>query len=596
MQIVGNGAEILVDEFACPEAGAVVLHDAASGQWLRFARPREIVSARQPAAVPSALARVEAAVARPGVAAAGFVSYEAATGLDTALQVRPEPRFPLLWFGIYDKPAPTTLPELPPPPAWTPDWAASLSPAEYAAALGRIKDFIRRGETYQVNFTYRLRAACATAPWPLFLQLCAAQGPGYSAYVDAGDWVICSASPELFFRLEGDRIESRPMKGTAARGLTPAQDEERAAALLASAKDRAENVMIVDMVRNDIGRIARPGTVHVSDLFRAEKYPTVWQMTSTVCAETDAGLEALFRALFPAASITGAPKARTMAIIADLETQPRRVYTGAIGYVGPGRRAQFNVAIRTVLIDRQQGEAEYGVGGGIVWDSDVRREAAECRTKTRVLEAPLPLFRLLETMLWLPDAGCRLLEPHFERLERSAQYFEFRVDMKRVREALTRALPAAADVPHKVRLLVDRHGAVEIETSPFRPGAADKLPRVGLARDPVAETDPFLYHKTTNRRVYEQARAGRPDCDDVLLYNRHGQVTESTIANVAVEEDGVLYTPPVNCGLLARTQRALLLAQGRLREKPIAVEQLRDARRVVLMNSVRGLYEVSLLD
>ncbi len=266
----------------------------------------------------------------------------------------------------------------------------------------------------------------------------AAQDPPYGAFLDTGEWVICSASPELFFRLDGARIECRPMKGTAARGRTQAEDLAQARALQASEKERAENVMIVDMVRHDLGRVAQTGSVKVDRLFEVERYPTIWQMTSTVEAQTEAGLGDIFRALFPPASITGAPKVRTMQIIAELERLPRRLYTGTIGFLAPGRRAQFNVAIRTLLVNRPTGCAEYGVGSGITWDSDPEAEWQECRTKARILAPPVPAFSLLETMRWTPEEGYYLLERHLERLQDSALYFGFRFDLTALRLELER--------------------------------------------------------------------------------------------------------------------------------------------------------------
>ena len=249
-------------------------------------------------------------------------------------------------------------------PAGLNDWQPSITAEEYAAVIGGLRDAIAAGETYQVNYTFRLRQPAPSDPWGLFEDLVAAQQAPYAAFVETADFALCSASPELFFQLEGQRIVSRPMKGTMARGRWYAEDQARARELAASEKDRAENAMIVDMMRNDLGRIARVGSVRVSDLFRVERYPTLWQMTSCVSAETSAGLAEIFAALFPCASITGAPKANTMRIIAESETEPRRIYTGSIGHLAPGRRARFNVAIRTVLVDKARREAEFGVGGG----------------------------------------------------------------------------------------------------------------------------------------------------------------------------------------------------------------------------------------
>jgi para-aminobenzoate synthetase / 4-amino-4-deoxychorismate lyase len=571
-----------------PMESFAILRDDASGRWLRFSKPVAEISAFRADDVLPRLREVEAAVAERGLHAAGWISYEAAPGFDAALAVRPAGDFPLLWFGVFDKPEPI---ELPPPAICLPeDWPADVAPEAYGRAFDRIKSHIREGDTYQVNYTFRLRhEAFGADPWQAFLALVHAQRAPFGAYVAAGPWRICSASPELFFRLDGSCIESRPMKGTAPRGLSSTQDQAQAQALQASDKNRAENLMIVDMVRHDIGRIARPGTVQVDPLCALEAYPTVWQLTSTVAAQTDAAVADLFAALFPPASITGAPKKRTMEIIADLECSPRNIYTGAIGFLAPGRRAQFNVAIRTLLADTRTRQAEFGTGGGIVWDSDRDAEQAECRTKARILAMPpRPLFSLLETMLWTPADGIRLLELHLARLRESAAYFDFAFDEARVRSVIDGTLRGPPPVPQRLRLLLAADGAPTIESRPFIPAAVPFF-RVALARRPVDRADVFLYHKTTHRRVYEEAKADFPDHDDVILFNEDGDVTEFTIANLAVEIDGVLCTPPVDCGLLPGTARAELLARGVLRERRIAVDELRNSPRLFLLNSVRGL-------
>ena len=579
---------------AASAAPLVVLRDEAAGRWLRFQNPVEIVAAARAEDVRPRLRAVEEAVAARGLHAAGWVAYEAAPAFDAALAVRPPGPLPLLWFGLYDAPEPV---DLPPPAAAVPgDWQPDVAPAAYARAFAEIKRRIRAGDTYQVNYSHRLRReAFALDPWQAFLALVHAQRAPFGAYVAAGPWRLCSASPELFFRLDGARLESRPMKGTAARGRSAAEDRAQLAALRASEKDRAENLMILDMARNDLGRVARPGTVQALRLCEPEKYPTVWQLVSAVAAETDASVADVFAALFPAASITGAPKKRTMDVIADLETSPRQIYTGAIGFLAPGRRAQFNVAIRTLLLDVRTGRAEYGVGGGIVWDSDSAAEQAECRAKARILSAPpRPPFELLETLLWTPADGIRLLELHLARLQESADYFDFPCDVARLRaeiETRARAFPAA---PQRLRLRLAADGTPVLEAAPLAPLGAGPFYRVALARRPIDRGDVFLYHKTTHRQIYEEAKADFPGHDDVILWNDAGEATESTRANLAVEIDGALCTPPVDCGLLPGVARAELLARGVLRERVIPRELLLRAPRLFLLNSVRGLFPAAL--
>jgi para-aminobenzoate synthetase/4-amino-4-deoxychorismate lyase len=568
----------------------VVVRDASAGRWLELVEPVREVSAWRTEEVVPALAEVERAVEDHGLWAAGLVSYEAAPAFDRALAALDPGEFPLLWIGLFDRPHRVQDPTL---QVAADDvsygWKPSLSQREYADAVSRIRELIRAGDTYQVNFTYRLRAPFDGDPWAFFTRIAAAQGPSYAAFVDLGRWCVCSASPELFLRRAGHRLTSRPMKGTARRGLSALDDRAAAAALTASQKDRAENLMIVDMVRNDLGRIAETGSVTVPRFFEVERYPTVWQATSTVECESRAGLVDVLRATFPPASITGAPKPRTMQVIAELEHDPRRVYTGTVGFLAPGRSWQLNVAIRTVLVDRERGSAEYGVGSGVVWDSDPSSEMDECRTKARVLSVVRPQFSLLETLLWAPEEGYVLLPQHLERLAESAAYFGFRLDGPALLAELDRRAERFAPSPLRVRVLLDRDGQVSV-TESRQPEAADaRLPvRCVLCPFPVQRDDVFLYHKTTCREVYERAAAACPGFDDVILWNEAGEVTESCTSNVVVEIGGDRVTPPIHCGLLPGTYRRSLLESGQLRERALTVEDLRVADRILLVNSVRG--------
>ena len=574
----------------------VVIHDATRRQWLHFQNPRQIISVHRMEDVIPALSAIEEHVARDGLCAAGFIAYEAAPAFDSALAVKEDGAFPLLWFGLYGEPEEVILP---PAQASHQDypltWQPSVRRDAYKNAIEKIKHYIEAGDTYQVNFTFRLRSPFTDDPWPFFVALAGAQDASYSAFVNTQGWIICSASPELFFQLDDNELISRPMKGTAPRGLMQHDDVKQAEGLRHSEKDRAENVMIVDMVRNDMGRIAQTGSVHWNSLYEVEKYPTVWQMTSTVRARTEAGLCEILKALFPPASITGAPKPRTMEIIAELEQTPRRIYTGTVGFWMPGRKAQFNVAIRTVLIDKTQGEAEYGVGGGIVWDSVDQIEFEECRTKARILTQHISDFSLLESMLWTPEEGYFLLPYHLARLQDSAAYFSYSADMDAVRDTLAsfaRTLPKNA---HKVRLLVAKDGGITIQSESLAESLGDAAThpqRCCLAPEPVDSANPFLYHKTTNRSVYEQAMGSCPGYADVILWNEKGEVTESCIANIVVELEGELYTPPIRCGLLPGTYRAYLLEQGKVKERVLAVEDLAQSPHVYLISSVRKQREV----
>lgn len=526
--------------------------------------------------------------------AIGFVSYEAAPSFDPSLLTKMDEEFPLLWFGLFNEPDKLErLPVHDPSNYIETDWQASISQDEYHSKIDAIHEYIRSGDTYQVNFSYRLRATIPLNPLDMFGQLIKGQETPYAAFIDTGEWAILSASPELFFRLEGDYIESKPMKGTAARGLWFADDCAKSEMLSASEKERAENLMIVDMVRNDVGRVAKTGSVKVPSLFALERYPTLWQMTSTVSGKTEARLSGIFQALFPPASVTGAPKGRAMEIITELESSPRRVYTGAIGRIAPDRRAEFSVAIRTLLVNRSDACSEYGVGSGIVWDSKRNSEWEECSIKARVLTTRVPEFDLLETMAWSPNGGYFLLEYHLRRLEQSAAYFGFKFDASQTRHDLNCFGSGLSALTHRIRLLISHTGVVKIEAHPLQP-AELKFGNMTIAKAPIDSSDVFLYHKTTNRKPYEEAIKTSTGFNDVILFNERGEATESTIANIAVEIDGRLWTPPISSGLLAGTYRAWLIEQKKIQEKSISLNELRQSTNIYLMNSVKGIQKIKL--
>jgi para-aminobenzoate synthetase/4-amino-4-deoxychorismate lyase len=576
--------------------GEVILKKG--GGWVHFKAPRRVISTDRTAEVLDALHEVETLVGREGRFAAGFIGYEAAPAFDHALQVHQAGNLPLLWFGIYDQPRTIQLPGAD-GRSFNLDWRPSVDRGGYNTAIEKIKEHIARGSTYQVNYTMRLGAQFDLDAWDLFLVLSRSQNK-YAAYIDLGRFAVCSASPELFFHLDGERILCRPMKGTVARGRTTRGDGIQVEWLRNSEKNRAENVMIVDMVRNDLGRIASCGTVRVPELFAIEKYPTLFQMTSTVQAKTTASLPEILSALFPCASITGAPKVSTMKIIADLETSPRGVYTGCIGYVGPGREIQFNVAIRTAVVDRERKRIEYGIGGGIVWDSECGNEYDEAFLKARILTEPPPRFSLLETIRWTPEEEFFLLDRHLQRLADSAKYFDFQFP----EDELTSRLQSIAqdfESPKRIRITLDKTGAFTTDATSFDPAPASM--KVRLADRPVNSNNVFLYHKTTRREMYAEAALicdppadGPKPHDEVLLFNQEDQLTEFTIGNLVVEMEGAFYTPPIVCGLLGGTFRAHLLEAGRVRERIIHREQLKTCQRIFLVNSLRKWVEVILLE
>ncbi|MEX1004902.1 MAG: aminodeoxychorismate synthase component I [Acidimicrobiia bacterium] len=531
---------------------------------------------------------------------AGFVTYEASPAFDPAFVVRspigsPVENLPLAWFGVFDRRIPSD--DSGHDTAVLGRWVPAINEDAHAAGIDRIHRAIVAGDTYQVNHTFRMTSEFDGEPEALYLDLIAGQSCGYGAFIDTGDWTIVSASPELFFEWRHGKLISRPMKGTAPRGVDLDADEAQRAGLVHSEKQRAENLMIVDMVRNDMGRIARLGTVQVPALFTTEKYDTVWQMTSTVVSEPrpETTLPTVFGALFPCASITGAPKIATMGLIAELETSPRGAYCGAIGYGGPragGAEWAFNVGIRTVTIDRATGTAFYGTGGGVTYDSTAAGEYREALLKTRILDRRATSFSLLETMRWSPEDGYRNLTAHLGRLTRSAWYFDVPVDPAEVRSALDNAV-RHADGPLRVRLLVGRSGRIstEIATAPHQ------STRVELAIDDIGldPGDPMLRHKTTERSVYDAAAARHPHADDVILITMDGLVADTSIATLCAELDGTWVTPPVADGALPGIARQSLIDHGRLEERSIPVEALFRATRLARVNSLRGWEEAVLV-
>lgn len=561
-----------------------------------FTNPTRIIEAHTLDAVVSAMRAVEDA-ARHGSYVAGFVSYEAAPAFDAALTTREPSDLPLVWFGVFDRATRPDGDELPADASAVtdPGWRSDLEPGGYARAIAAVREAIANGDSYQANYTFRLHAHLDVASLPArYARLRVDQRPSYAADLDIGRWRIQSLSPELFFRLRGKQLTSRPMKGTAPRGLWNDDDRRRAGELVASPKNRAENVMIVDLVRNDIGRVAEIGSVQVTSLFDVEPYPAVFQLVSTVEGRVrpDVGLVDVFGALFPAGSITGAPKTSSMRLIAGVERTPRGVYCGAIGYVSPGGDAVFNVAIRTAVTDTTNGPTTCGVGGGITWDSEPDEEHAEALSKVSFL-SPEPSFELLETLRL--DRGELVGFPgHLRRLSASADYFGFRWDEGLLRDALAEHVAAHPVEARRVRLRLSRQGRVTVESRALDPAPTGPV-HVALAERPVSRRDRFLYHKTTHRHVYDAHRGAHPDAFDVLLWNEDGELTEFTIGNVVLELDGARLTPPVACGLLGGVFRRELLDTNQVRERVLSLADLSRATRVWLVNSLRGWVEVRFL-
>ena len=564
---------------------------------IHIERHEAIIATDRKDEVKPCLDRIEKAV-QSGCYAIGFLSYEAAAGLDAAMTVHsPYPDLPLLWFMLC---RPSQWQRQPDEPMETAaamsttqlqEWRPSRDRDSYRQAFERIKRYIRDGASYQINLSFPLQAEFHGDTATLYAQLTRSQSAKYCAWIHSEKWDILSASPELFFRLDGRTITAEPMKGTRPRGRTLYEDQAIAAELAASEKDRAENVMIVDLLRNDLGRIAEIGSVTVPRRFSIERYPTVWQMSSTVQARLKQGLSfiELLTALFPCGSVTGAPKVKTMEIIQEQEQGPRGVYCGTIGYFTPNGQALFNVAIRTLTLF-PDAKACYPVGSGLVADSDCDTEYDECLLKARILTHPYPRnFSLLETMRYDPRDGYFLLQRHLQRLERSAQYFGYPYDVTAIHTRL-HVEAKQWQLPIRVRLLLDHRGRLAIEHEDLKRSPRERRMTLGIAAKAIDSRNIFLYHKTTYRQVYDTARASDPAMDDVILYNERGEVTESSLANLAIERDGILITPPTRCGLLPGTLRAELLVTKRIREGIIRIDELEQGMRIHLFNSLRGQF------
>ena len=577
-----------------------------------FLHPLRILAAHTPEEIPTLFHQIEQALAE-NLYLTGFLTYESGYSLQGITDDTTQHDLPLACFGVYREPivfdhntglfsGPPMLP-LPQPhstqcePAFSDDEIAlNLAPEDYRHKIEQIKEHIAAGATYQVNFTDRIRLRNNVSPAELYLALRRQQPVAYGALVNLAGRSILSLSPELFFRVRDHEITTRPMKGTWPRGLDAAEDALAALALHHDEKNRSEHIMIVDLLRNDLGRICSTGSIRVDGLFSVERYPTLLQMTSTVRGTLRSGIgwHELFRSLFPSGSITGAPKISTMRIIRNLEDSPRGIYTGAIGFIAPTGDACFNVAIRTLVVDKNS--ATMGVGGGIVYDSDPAAEYAECLLKAAFLTRAQPPFDLIETLLW--SDGYTLLPLHLDRLRLSCEYFDRPFDSAEI-EARLHAL-AATFAPlsrHRVRLTLGPRGQIALTSSPLAPSPTEC--RVTIAHERTTSTDVFLRHKTTHRPLYDRlfAAAQQSGFDEVLFRNQRDEVTEGAISNIFVRIEGRLYTPPLACGVLPGVfRRHLLEAVPRAEERILTLADLRAADELFLCNSVRGLRRVTHLE
>jgi para-aminobenzoate synthetase/4-amino-4-deoxychorismate lyase len=566
-----------------------------------FTDPVEIIAADTPEEVPAALERLEAGV-KNGLHAAGFFAYELGYVLEPKLAslMPPDRNVPLLWLGLYESPVEMTGPEV---ENWLAthtrsgsyfftDVTLTWDEAAYLERFAEVQEKIRSGDIYQLNLTFKARFRLAGSPLTFFLDLRQKQRVAYGGIVDTGKVTVLSASPEVFIEQEGNTISTRPMKGTAPRAGTPESDAEARLQLSTDMKQRAENLMIVDLMRNDIGRISEIGSVSVTDLFTVETFQTLHQMTSGVRAtlKDGIGMTELLQGIFPPGSVTGAPKIRAMELTRALEAEPRGVYCGAIGHISPEGRALFNVAIRTAVIFRDAA-GEMGIGSGVVFDSNGSKEYDECLLKMKFLTDPVKRFDLIETMLFEPETGLVLLERHIARLESSARYFGFAFDEVSVRKALSDAIEGQAD-RLRIRLLLSEAGVVTVTTTPLPPPDPDTIMRFVVSESILDSSDVFLFHKTTRRELYDQEWQKHSEtmgADEVIYVNERGELAEGSRTTIFLERNGRLETPVLSSGLLPGTLRAELIAQGRAVEAVLTLEDLGSADAIFLGNSVRGL-------
>lgn len=573
----------------------VVLDDSRPGTAQLFLHPSDLIVAHELRDVPSALAAMQAALAA-GHHLAGYLTYALGYALEPSLNhLMPADRTaPLLWFGVFDG-APIQLDATHANALW-PQERVYASPLKfewdrraYHERFGAIHAAIRAGEIYEANLSMRARFKLTGDPRAFYGRLRQQAQVADGAFVDDGERQVLSLSPELFFAIDvNGQITTRPMKGTAARHSDPAADDASKQALQASAKNRAENLMIVDLLRNDLGRIAKTGSVEVPALFTLETYPTVYQLTSIVRAQLVSGCEvgAVLKALFPCGSVTGAPKIRAMQILREVEVSPRGAYCGAIGMFAPDGSASFNVAIRTLAV--HDGEGELGVGGAIVADSRADDEYDECLLKARFFEAGRHPISLLETMAYTGDAWPRRSR-HLQRMQNSARALGIPFRTADADAALDAAVGSSSTVPRRVRLTLHDDGTLAVTTAPL-PERRASLSFLVFS-DPIGSTDPLNGYKTNWRDVCERALAWARAraCDEAVLVNERGELSEGTYTNVFIQRGGHLFTPPLASGCLPGCLRAELLARGECEEAVLTIDDLQQADRVYLGNSLRGL-------
>ncbi len=569
---------------------------------------------------------------------AGFFSYELGYFLDYKQKIKENFKFPLAYFlvfekvYIYDHKKSTFLTE----PPYTKDLPTyinlnfkirdcqlNVSKEEYLNSVQRIKEYLYSGDVYQINYTIKQKFNFSGSILGLYNHLSQSQKVSYAAFLKTDQFSILSFSPELFFRKEFSKITMKPMKGTISRGKTLYEDKIQAKKLYLSKKNTAENIMIVDLLRNDLGKISIYGNVKVEKLFEIEKYETLFQMTSTISAKikSNISLYEIFKSIFPSGSVTGAPKIRAMEIIKELEKEPRGVYTGAIGFITPYKDSVFNVAIRTLFINKEN-EAELGIGSGIVVDSLAEKEYEECKLKAKFLISNFPKFKLVETMLFCKNFngyikefstfklniskenfkyGIFLFDLHIKRLKNSSLYFDFKFDEESTLKKIKQLYKKLYEGFFKIRLLLSKDGKITLQVTPITQQEfffSNKIEKVCISKKTVDPDNVFLYHKTTNRKFFDEEWKTylKKGYFDVIFLNKDGYITEASRANVFVKINHTYYTPKLNCGVLAGVAREFILKQNpNIKEVELKIEYLKNHEvEIFISNSVIGLRKVEI--
>ena len=559
-----------------------------------YEHPLDVITADDPGEVAGALDKMRAASAQ-GYYLAGYFSYELGYCLEPSLQhLLPKDRkTPLIHFGVFSSFSRGSLPASnaiisKPKPVW--------SARNYKVEFNRVKAYIEAGDIYQANLTFPVIGTVQGSAAGVYQSLKQKQPVEYGGIISLGGPQIISISPELFFQKYGDRVSMRPMKGTAPRHKDTNTDLEIARSLSLDPKNRAENLMIVDLLRNDLSRICRAGSVKVDKLFEIESYPSLHTMTSSLSAqlENEMDLEDILAAMFPCGSVTGAPKIRAMEIINELEPRPRNAYCGAIGLIDPNGDMRFNVAIRTMTITKD-GAYSYAVGSGVVYDSQAQDEYDECLLKSAIVQQD---FELIETLGWHQQTGFMHVDLHLSRLKASAKQLGFICSVDEVTACLHRAVKGKQG-PHRVRVRLTRAGDIDCQAFTFKPVAIESQWTLSLSKVRLDEHNPLLAHKTTLRTVYdgEKARLSKlTGCDEAIFLNTKDEVCEGSFTNIYAKIGGTLLTPPLTAGLLPGIGRQVLLSTGEASEQILTVKDILEADDLFVGNSLRGLIPAKLLD